>query len=366
MVGILFSILFASLDDSQSDEEKSIASIPFIQPVSAQQSSTPTGYIEQEPYSGFCKLGGYQGVICIVFSDGYVWLLPGYVFGNSENIQEDGKNVQVFAGNDLRYYHILKTNFVKIESLMTQATQGYFEQKSYSEDCDARPFGTVCIVYSDGYTLLVTDSVQSWDEIQEDGKSVEVAVGNNARYYHIPNPNLVKIDSLMTQATQGYFEQKSYSEDCYERTFFGTVCLVFSDGYIWRVTDYVYSWEEAREDGKNVQVADYGRSREEVREDGKNVQVAVGNNAHYYHILNPNFVKIGPLITQGIQAAPEPAPSLKSVIGETAVFEEYGFYIEYPPDWEMVDEWTEIPSKAFFKDDNLGKNWNFGKSGRQI
>ncbi len=174
LLGILFSILFASAVDSQSDEEKSIASIPFIQPASAQQSSPPTGYIEQEPYSGIC-VGQYQGLICIVFSDGYVWLLPGYVFGNSENIQEDGKNVQVFAGNDLRYYHILKTNFVKIESLMTQATQGYFEQKSYSEDCDARPFGTVCIVYSDGYIWRVTDYVQSWEEAREDGKNVQVA-----------------------------------------------------------------------------------------------------------------------------------------------------------------------------------------------
>jgi len=38
MLGILFSILFASADDAKFDEEKSIASIPFIQPASAQQS----------------------------------------------------------------------------------------------------------------------------------------------------------------------------------------------------------------------------------------------------------------------------------------------------------------------------------------
>ena len=35
MLGILFSILFTSAVDSQSDEEKSIASIPLIQPASA-------------------------------------------------------------------------------------------------------------------------------------------------------------------------------------------------------------------------------------------------------------------------------------------------------------------------------------------
>jgi len=240
MFSVLFSILFASAIDSQSDEEKSIVSIPFMQPASAQQSSPPPGYIEKEPYFGNCNLSQYLGPTCIVFSDGYVWLLPGDVRGHSENIQEDGKNVQVFTGNDLRYYHILNTNFVKIHSLiMTQATQGYSEQKSYSGDCIARTiFGTVCIEYSDGYILLVTDSIQGWEEIQEDGKSVEVAVGNNVSYYHIPNPNLVKIDSLMTQATQGYAEQKSYTGDCIARTIFGTVCLVYLDGYIWRVTDY--------------------------------------------------------------------------------------------------------------------------------
>ncbi len=42
MLCISFSILFASAIDSQSDEEKSIASIPLIQPASAQQSSPGT------------------------------------------------------------------------------------------------------------------------------------------------------------------------------------------------------------------------------------------------------------------------------------------------------------------------------------
>jgi len=45
LLGILFSILFASAIDSQSDEEKSIASIPFIQPASAHVSDVSlTGF----------------------------------------------------------------------------------------------------------------------------------------------------------------------------------------------------------------------------------------------------------------------------------------------------------------------------------
>jgi len=118
LLGILFSILFASADDAKSDEEKSIASIPFIQPASAQQSSPPTGYIEQDSYSGTCKLGQYQGVMCIVFSDGYVWLLSDFKRG-FEEIQEDGKDVEVIVGSNARYYHILNTNFVKSDPPIT-------------------------------------------------------------------------------------------------------------------------------------------------------------------------------------------------------------------------------------------------------
>jgi len=49
------------------------------------------------------------------------------------------------------------------------------------------------------------------------------------------------------------------------------------------------------------------------------------------------------------------APAIDSQSeGETAVYEEYGFYIEYPSDWKIVDGWTKIPSKVFLGD-FLGK-----------
>jgi len=290
---ILFSILFASSVDSQSDEEKSIASIPFIQVASVYQETQPTGYIVQESYSGTCKFDPYPEVICIAYSDGYVWLLPGYVIGSSENIQEDGKNVQVYAGNDVRYYHVLNTNFVKIDSLMTQGTQGYIEQKPYGGDCDAKPSWTECIAYSDGYILLVTDSVLSWEDVEEDGKNVQVAVGNDARYYHVLNPNLVGFGPLELERSLeiSYNEQKPHSKDCGERRS-GTVCAKYSDGYVWLIADSVLRWEE-------------------IQQDGKSVEIVVGNKVGYYHVLNPNLVKIGPLITQAApEPAPEPAPEL--------------------------------------------------------
>jgi len=429
---ILFSILFASTVDSQSDEEKSIASIPFIQPASAQQSTSLPGYIEQESYSGDCKLRP-SGTVCIAYSDGYIWLVSDSIKG-WEDVQEDGKNVKVAVGFNARYYHILNTNFVKSGPLITQAAPepepapGYIEQESYSGDCGARPSGTVCARYSDGYIWLISDSVLSSEEIQEDGKNVEVVVGIYARYYHIPNTNFVKTGPLITQAAPapspapspepvpeierapeptpgpapspapGYIVQESYSGDCGTRPS-GTVCIAYSDGYVWLVFDSIQGWEDVQEDGKNVKVAvgnyaryyhilnpnlvwfgplererypdpsyielkpyskdclerkkgtvclgfadgfiwlvsDSVRDWEDIQIDGKKVQIAVGFKNSYYHLLNPNLIKTGPLVTQAApEPAPEPAPppsiseesSSKSVYGELKV-EKENYEISY-------------------------------------
>jgi len=175
---------------------------------------------------------------------------------------------------------------------------GYIVQESYSKDCGERPSGTVCARYSDGYIWLISDSVRGWDDVQEDGKNVEVAVGNNARYYHIPNTNFVKTGPLIIQAAPelepeptptepepvaepeavaepapGYIAHEPYFGNC-KLTPVGTQCIIYTDGYIWLVTDSIQDWED-------------------VQEDGKNVQVAVGNNARYYHTLNPNLVGLG-------------------------------------------------------------------------
>jgi len=260
------------------------------------------GYIQRESYSGDCGLSP-TGTSCITYSDGYIWLVSDLsgITGGWEDVQEDGRNVQITFGFNTSYHHILNTNLVKATDTITQALL-YIEQKSYSKDCDARPSGTACIAYSDGYILLVTDSIQGWEDVQEDGKNVQVAVGNNARYYHILNPNLVGVGppESVRDPEPRYFEQEPYSKDCGERRS-GTVCLAYSDGYIWLISDSVLSWEE-------------------VRGDSKNIEVAVGNNARYYHIPNPNLVKTDPTITQAApepepvaEPAPEPAPELAAL-----------------------------------------------------
>jgi len=249
--------------------------------------TTPTGYTKQESYSGNCKYRQPSGTTCLEYSDGYLWLISDSFWG-WEGMEEYGRGVSVAIGSDLFYYHMLDTDFVKIgSSLITQGTLDYVEQKSYSGDCDERPSGTECIEYPDGYIWIVLDSIQGWEDLQEDGENVKVAVGNNARYYHILNPNLVWIGPLEPERypNPNYVEIKPYSKDCGERKL-GTVCAKYGDGYILLISDSVRDWEE-------------------IQIDGKDVQVVVGFKSRYYHLLNPNLIKTDPLVTQ---AAPEPEP----------------------------------------------------------
>ena len=41
---------------------------------------------------------------------------------------------------------------------------------------------------------------------------------------------------------------------------------------------------------------------------------------------------------------------------DISLYENHGFSIEYPSDWEIVDTWNAIPNKVFFKSDYLGKS----------
>jgi len=337
LLGILFSILFASTDDAKSDEEKNIASIPFIQPASAQQSSpspepTPKPILSftatEEKESGGNQLISYS--LTVVNWQSY----PQYLFVNAPHLPPCGSNqnaartwVEIFNGQtDVRIYGFCAfsspndltklwfvvsvtstpppsvyvklidrqeavtytSNIVTIAGPEPDPGPSYIERNPYPGDCDARPSGTVCIAYSDGYIWLVSDSVQGWDDIQEDGKNVQVAIGNNTRYYHILNPNLVGFGPQEAERypDPSYFELEPSSKDCSERRLGGIVCIGYSDGHVWLVSDSIQSWDD-------------------MQKDGKNVEVAVGFKARYYHILNPNLVKTGPLLTQ---ADPEPVP----------------------------------------------------------
>ncbi len=79
-------------------------------------------------------------------------------------------------------------------------------------------------------------------------------------------------EEIPSASPPGFVEKNSYAGDCRSRPA-GTVCIEYSDGYIWLVDDSVIGWDER------------GSWQ------GKNIQVALGQRADFYHILGTRFVK---------------------------------------------------------------------------
>lgn len=73
------------------------------------------------------------------------------------------------------------------------ASEVFREQPSYSGDCRARPQGSVCISYQDGYIWLVYDSVLGWAERgMVEGRGVVAAIGQRYEYQHVLGTLLVR------------------------------------------------------------------------------------------------------------------------------------------------------------------------------
>jgi hypothetical protein len=77
-------------------------------------------------------------------------------------------------------------------------------------------------------------------------------------------------NTLSVSAPEGYKVQASYTGNCANRPS-GTVCLAFSDGYVWLVSDSIQSQ------------ADRGDW------EGKTIRVATGAKAFYFHVLGTSF-----------------------------------------------------------------------------
>ena len=72
-------------------------------------------------------------------------------------------------------------------------------------------------------------------------------------------------------AKLGYEEKEPYTGNCSKRPK-GTICLRFSDGYVWLVSDSVKGYEE-------FEAGDY------------KIAVTIGFKARYYHVLDTMWIK---------------------------------------------------------------------------
>jgi hypothetical protein len=78
--------------------------------------------------------------------------------------------------------------------------------------------------------------------------------------------------STVSAVPAGFKEQASYSGDCSKRPA-GTVCLNFTDAYVWLVADKIVKHED------RGTVAGY------------NLRVVVGEKAEYHHLLHTKYVR---------------------------------------------------------------------------
>ena len=73
-------------------------------------------------------------------------------------------------------------------------TTAYKSQPRYQGDCRSRRAGETCLGFGDDYIWLVSDAVlSSRTTATDEGRLVEIAVGQKAIYYHVPNTLLVRV-----------------------------------------------------------------------------------------------------------------------------------------------------------------------------
>ena len=72
----------------------------------------PNGYIEQASWDGDC-LKRPTGSECIIFGDGYIWLVYDSIHGWGSAGEWQGNLIEVAEGSKADYYHIKNTNYVK-------------------------------------------------------------------------------------------------------------------------------------------------------------------------------------------------------------------------------------------------------------
>ena len=72
------------------------------------------------------------------------------------------------------------------------STASWGQQDSYAGDCKARPAGTVCVRFDDGFVWLVRGGVSGWNTRVEGGRTIQVAVTSAGRYEHVLGTRMVR------------------------------------------------------------------------------------------------------------------------------------------------------------------------------
>jgi hypothetical protein len=78
----------------------------------------------------------------------------------------------------------------ELPSIASSSHPVFHHAGSYTGDCSHRPPGMVCIGYSDGYVLLIHDSIIGWVSASVP-MPAQIAYGAHGQYWHILGTDLV-------------------------------------------------------------------------------------------------------------------------------------------------------------------------------
>jgi len=78
------------------------------------------------------------------------------------------------------------------EDVSRRVCRGFRSRLAYEGDCRARPQGTVCLLFDDGYLWLIRDSALRSELYSCGEQTVRVVLGNRNYYQHVLGTDLVK------------------------------------------------------------------------------------------------------------------------------------------------------------------------------
>ena len=121
-LGIIWLLVGCGGSDSDGGDEGGdpdtifYGSVPPLDPIDLPEalpvpSEGSSAYELQESFEGICEPKP-RGMVCVQFTDGYIWIVSDNIVGRSSR-QDEGKQVEIAIGLKFFYYHVPSTTSVR-------------------------------------------------------------------------------------------------------------------------------------------------------------------------------------------------------------------------------------------------------------
>ena len=142
----------------------------------------------------------------------------------------------------------------------------------FSKRCSQNVSQKICLEFMDSYKWLVDEPVYGYQAKREGNLVIVSAHGITHLYEHILGTYSIRKSELPETQQGAWNDMPAYTGNCKQRPP-GSVCIKFSDDYVWLVFESVFSWQD-RVDGKDQ------------------VEIVVGAKFNYEHVLGTGKIRI--------------------------------------------------------------------------